>query len=49
MRKQAELLFRRPLGQWIKNTPREVFIIGSLVMMYLLHNVIVLTQMLLEL
>lgn len=48
MRKQAEQLFRHPLMQWIKKTPQEVLVIGSLVLFYLIHNVIVLVQMILE-
>jgi hypothetical protein len=49
MRKQAALLFRRPLLQWIKKTPQEVLIIGCILMIYLLHSSIVLMQMLFEL
>ncbi|MDF2454397.1 MAG: hypothetical protein K0R51_390 [Cytophagaceae bacterium] len=48
MRKQAELLFRHPLTQWIKKTPHEVLIIGALVMLYLIQNIFVLLQMLFE-
>jgi hypothetical protein len=48
MRKQVTLLFRHPFREWIKKTPHEVLIIGALVMIYLLHNVIILIQMILE-
>ena len=48
MRKQITLLFLHPFREWIKKTPQEVLIIGSLVMIYVLHNVVVLTQMIVE-
>jgi len=49
MRKQAALLFSYPVREWIKKTPQEVLIIGSLLMIYLLHSVIILADMLLAL
>lgn len=49
MRKQVTLLFRRPFIQWLKKTPQEVLIVGSLLMIYLLHSTVVLIQMLFEL